>query len=310
MYIYVIMRRLINIRTTILGLLLLMAMVSKGQTPDLDVAGKFYVEHIPDSAKVYIDKAMLSPQNKEDAYAWQLRGFIYKDLYNKKERNDKTSRLRVEAMSSIRKSIILDSKENNYLSDNINVMKYLINTMHNDAGESLDPVDYETAISLFRQEQEYFKIIDPSAEAYNKREIEFAAALGSVYNSIIESSQDSVQKQKYVNLAKSIYSKIISIDPNNFNANYNMGILYYNQAVSLIKTELYDADMVLFQLVLDQSVTLFRESLPFMEKAYKLDPKREDALEGLRGIYVGLNDPETSDIYKQRLEMIKKNKKK
>lgn len=303
---------LINIRTLILALLLLIALVSKGQTPDfdLDLAGKFYAEHKPDSAKIYIDKAILAPENKEDAYSWQLRGFIYKDLYNKKEKNNKNSKLRIEAMNSIRKSIILDSKENTRLSDNISAMKYLINTMHKDAGESLDPMDYETAISLFRQEQEYFKLIDPSAEAYNKREIEFGAALGSVYNTIIESSQDSVQKQKFVNLAKSIYSKIISIDPNNFNANYNMGILYYNQAVNLIKTKDYDTDLVLFQLVLDQSVKLFRESLPFMEKAYSLDPKREDALEGLRGIYVGLNDPETSDIYKQRLDSIKKNKKK
>jgi tetratricopeptide (TPR) repeat protein len=297
-----------KIRNRILGLLLLVVVVSNAQPEKVDVAYDFYTKHVYDSAKANIDIAILDPVSANDPSAWQIRGYIYKDLYNKNEKGDKMSLMRIEALNSFRKSLLLD-KNKEYLQENIAGMKYLVNTMHNDAAESLDPMDYETAIQLFRKEQEYFKIIDPSSDSYQSREIEFGTALGSVYMVVIESSKDSLKTVKYINLAKNVYTQILSMEPNNITANYNLGILYYNQAVNLIKSQPYDADLEVLDRVQDQSVKLFKASLPFMEKAYSLDPKRVDALEGLSGIYFGLNEPEKSNIYRQRLQDIKKNKK-
>lgn len=279
-----------------------------GQTSDVLNAGGFYADKNLDSAKYYIDRAIKNSAAIEDPYTWQLRGYIYKDLYKNIQKDDRNSPYRYEALDALKKSIVLDSKERTFLDDNVKGMKYLLSTMHNDVSESLDPIDYAKAIELFRKEQEYYKIIDPSQQAYADREIAFGLSLGSVYNTIIESSKDSAEKSKFINLAISVFSKVLSMDQNNISANYNMGILYYNQAVNLIKNKDYDTDLLLLDKVQDQSTRLLKSSLPFMTKAYTLDPKREDALEGLSGIYFGLNEYDTSNIYRQRLQEVKKNK--
>ena len=87
-----------------------------------------------------------------------------------------------------------------------------------------------------------------------------------------------------------------------------MGILYYNQAVNLINQSDYDLDIVALNDVQDNSIKLFKESLPFMEKAYSLDPNRRETLLGLSGIYFSLNEKEKSDMFKQKLEEINKQK--
>ena len=81
--------------------------------------------------------------------------------------------------------------------------------------------------------------------------------------------------------------------------------MFYNQAVQLINQSDYDIDIVALNDIQDNSVKLFRESLPFMEKAYKLDPKRRETLLGLSGIYFSLNEKEKSDLYKQKLQEIR-----
>ena len=85
-----------------------------------------------------------------------------------------------------------------------------------------------------------------------------------------------------------------------------MGILFYNQAVQLITQSDIDIDIVALNDLQDNSIKLFRESLPFMEKAYQLDPKRKETLLGLSGVYFSLNDKEKSDLYKQKLQEIGK----
>ena len=85
-----------------------------------------------------------------------------------------------------------------------------------------------------------------------------------------------------------------------------MGILYYNQAVNLINQSDYDLDIVALNDVQDNSINLFKQSLPFMEKAYALDPNKKETLLGLSGIYFSLNEKEKSNEFKQKLEQIGK----
>ncbi len=299
------MKQLVKIRTFILGLLLSIAVVSTAQTEKVAAAYAFLKQNNLDSAKAYIDAAIVNPQTANDAEAWYYRGFIYKSIYNTNEKGKMHSAARLESLNSFKKSLSLDNA-NEYFTDNIGGLKYLANTFHNDAAESLDIFDYKTAIELFSKSQECFKIIDPSPEANQEKEIEFNLALGSVYYSIIESSKkDSAKTYKFLNLAKTIYSKVLSLDPNNISANYQMGILYYNQAVNLVLAQDIDADLVEFTRVIDNSTKLFKESLPFMEKAYSLAPTRIETLQGLTGIYWSLNEPEKSNIYKQKLAEIR-----
>ena len=302
------MKKLVLIRTAILGLLLLIAVVSNAQQEKVTAAYTFLQQNDLDNAKANIDDAVVDPETANDAQAWYLRGFIYKTIYTKREKINNQSPARLEALNSFKKSLSLDV-EKEFFTDNIENIKNLINTLHNDAASSLDPFDYKTAIKLFEKHQEYYKIVDPSPENIQAKQIEFDIALVSVYNSVIENGKtDSLRAYKFLNLAKNIYSKILTIDPNNIMANYGMGILYYNQAVNLLKTQDWDLDIVNMDVVQSKAVILFKESLPFMEKAYTLDPERVDAIQGMSGIYFGLNEPEKSNIYRLRLQEIKKPK--
>jgi tetratricopeptide (TPR) repeat protein len=299
------MKKLNINRTVILGVLLLLAIVSKAQQERIGAATTFLQQNNLDSAKANINIAIANPATANDANAWYIRGFVYKAIYNKLEKHHNQSPARLEALNSFKKSLALDDAKELF-TENIKSIKYLVSSLYNDAGESLDPLEYKTAIALFEQFKEYYKIVDPSPATIQQKEIEFDLALASVYNKILET--DKKGNVKFLTLAKNLYIKVLALDPNNISANYGIGILYYNQAVNLIKDQEYDLDIVNLDGVLDNSVKLFKEARPFMEKAYSLDPKRPETIEGLSGIYFSLHDEEKSSLFRKKLEEIKKPK--
>ena|SRR6218665_32700 len=292
-------------RTFFLVLLLLAGIAANAQRERFNAAYKFLQDGQLDSAKVNINMVVLHPETAADGQSWYLRGFIYKSIYNKNEKTNKQSSARLEALISFKKSMQLDTSAEN-TQENVKNIKYLATTLYNDAGASLDSVDYKIAIKNFETFKEYYLLVDPTPANIKQREIDFTMAIASLYTRTFES--DRKGKYEFMKLAKDAYSKILADDPNNISANYNMGILYYNQAVNLINQSDYDLDIVALNDIQDNSITLFKESLPFMEKAYDLDPKRRETLLGLSGIYFSLNEFEKSNMYKQKLEEIEKQK--
>lgn len=290
-------------RTLIFGLLLLLAVSSSAQPFRKDAAIRFLQEDGNlDSAKVNIDLAIQHPETSGNAETWYVRGFVYKTIYNKKEKGDKQSSSRLVALTSFKKSLSIDASPEN-AQENVKNVKYLATTLYNDAAASLDSVEYKIAISNFDLFKEYYPLVDPSTSNLKQKDIDFTLALASLYTRIYESERKL--KIDFLRLAKEAYSKVLVMDPNNIGANYNMGILYYNQAVNLINQSDYDLDIVALNDVQDNSIKLFKESLPFMEKAYSLDPLRKETLLGLSGIYFSLNEKEKSDMFKEKLEQIK-----
>ena len=93
---------------------------------------------------------------------------------------------------------------------------------------------------------------------------------------------------------------MLILEPNNISANYNMGIIYYNQAVSLIMNKLdYDFDLATLNDIQDEALNWFKKSLPYMEKAYQLNPRRKETLIGLSGIYYSLHDNDKSQQFQK-----------
>ncbi len=287
--------------TIILGFLLLIAVFSNAQQSRVTAAYAFLQQSKLDSAKANIDAAVVHPETQTDGQAWYIRGFVYKTIYNQNEKGNKQSSARIEALVSFKKSVSIDPSEEN-TQENIKNIKYLATTLYNDAAASLDTIDYKIAIKNFDLFREYYLLVDPSKENFKQKEIDFSNAMGSVYTRIYDG--DRKVRQEFLVLAKASYNKVLAIDPNNISANYNMGILYYNQAVHLINQSDYDLDIVALNDVQDNSINLFKSSLPFMEKAYSLDPNRRETLLGLSGIYFSLNEKEKSNEFKQKLEQI------
>ncbi len=298
---------MLNLKRTICFTLLLLfaTIVGKAQQSKFNAAYTFLQQGNLDSAKVNIDAAIIHPETAGDGKTWYVRGFIYKSIYNKNEKGNKQSPSRLTALNSFKKSIQLDTTQEN-VQENVKNIKYLCTTLYNDAGASLDSIDYKIAIANFDIFKEYYLLVDPTPANIQQKDIDFTLAIASLYTKVFES--DRKGKIEFLKLAKDAYNKILSIDPNNIAANYNMGILYYNQAVNLINQSDYDLDIVALNDIQDNSINLFKESLPFMEKAYELDPKRRETLLGLSGIYFSLNEFEKSNMYKQKLEEIEKQK--
>jgi tetratricopeptide (TPR) repeat protein len=297
------MSKKLNIsRTIILGALLLMATLSNAQQSRVEAAYKFLQQGMLDSAQINIDLALLNPESEKDAQAWYIYGFVYKTIYNKNDKTNKQSTIRLEALKAFKKSMELDASPENK-EENIKNIKYLATTLYNDAAESLDTIHYEIAVTNFEKFKQYYQLVDPSPANFKQKDVEFSLAIGSVYTKLFENNR---KDQKFFKLAKTAYEKVLSLDANNVSANYNMAILYYNQAVDLINQSDYDLDIVALSDLQDNSINLFKKSLPFMEKAYALDPNRKETLIGLSGIYFSLNQKEKSNEFKQKSEQIGK----
>ena len=71
-----------------------------------------------------------------------------------------------------------------------------------------------------------------------------------------------------------IYEKVRLLDSNDYGANYNTGILYYNEGVEIIKN--FNPEMPLDSLLWwqDSTARLFQIAEPYMHKAYLLNENR------------------------------------
>lgn len=288
-----------------IALLILMSVFANAQEDKNTLAATLLQSGKLDSAKIIIDQAVADTGYVNDGETWYLRGFIYKSIYFKSEKNNKQSPSRLEALNSFKRSLLIDTASDNILK-NLQNIKSLSSTLYNDVAKGLDSINYKIAIDNFEKFRQYYSLVDTTKSTFKKWDIEFLNALGSVYTQIYES--DKKGKSEFLNLAKATYSRVLTLDPNNYSANYNIGILYFNQAVNLITQSDYGIDIVALNDIQDNSIKLFKEALPLMQKAEEIAPNRRETLLGLSAIYFSLNDQEKSNLYKKKLQEIENKK--
>lgn len=118
------------------------------------------------------------------------------------------------------------------------------------------------------------------------------------------------EQMKKNDSAKKAYSEAIKIDANNFNANYNLGVLIFNEAVELYKV----ANKIDFSKVkeFEAAVVLgdnkYKEALPYFEKCYVINPEERASLENVKNITFQLRnkDPEMKKRYEEVKELLNK----
>ena len=236
---------------------------------------------------------------------WYFRGYIYKDLFkdSKESKNRKEAfDLREEAIESYMKAVELEP-QGDLVEDCFNSLKYLSSTLYNDAAYSLDSNNFETAQQLFDRYKEIIAMTNPEMDL-SKRTIEFNLYMASKYSYLFDNPRSRDVKEEIGQKVVETYQKVLDIDSNNISANYNMAIHYYNQGVNIIENMDYEQDFETLFMIQAQVMELFDAALPYMKKAYKLNPYREETLVGLSGIYYGLNDIETSEMYQEELKKL------
>ena len=255
------------------------------------------------NAKILIDEASLDPAFKNDLHYYYWRGYIYKELYKEQDKGrNPQSKLREESYNAFVK--LMDFKTSmsaDTLNSALKSLNYLGSTYWNDAVISADTVNYDIAIENYENFRKVSLMVDPSNDLTEK-DIKFYMKIATLYGELYEARSNSPTGDVFFDKAKAEYLKIISIDQNNLNANYNLGINFYNKAVNIIKD--LDVETSLEDLAQkeDVCVDLFLQALPYMKTAYELDPNRKETLIGLTGIYWSLNDLEKYQYYQDRLK--------
>lgn len=259
----------------------------------------FYMQKVElDSAKKYIDLSVDDDSLNATAKVWYYRGFIYKEIYKAREKENKVSESRLTSIESFKNMLGLLGKEE-FAESASKMLKYLASTVYNDAARMLDPENYNTAISNYEIFRETMLLANPNIDL-KERDVKFKLALASMLNRPAETTAglDSIQTLQI----KDLYLAILSIDSENPGANYNLAILYYNEAADIINNMDYDMDIMKLNEVQDYCIEIFLEGLPYMKKSYDLNYKRKETLLGLSNIYYGLNDIEKSNAYKKELQ--------
>ncbi len=253
-------------------------------------------------AQELIDAATEDTLFSNDSRTWYYRGFIYKELYKQNQKDNKISPYRNTAIESFKKAFNLNNKEGEIFESTKKNLIYLASTIFNDAAISFNPYDYQLAIKNYDTYKELMRFVDPNVD-FTERDIQFKLALATTYTQMAagDTSNSEERMEKVLNL----YNEVLAVDSNNVSANYNMGILYYNRGVEIVNNMDYSADLVDLNKIQEEIYTLLRKSLPYMKKAYDLNPNRKETLIGLQGIYYSLNDTDKSESFKKKLEKIK-----
>jgi tetratricopeptide (TPR) repeat protein len=185
-----------------------------------------------------------------------------------------------------------------------------------DAGRKLYPDD----VSLLFAEINHFLRINKLEELISKLEAAIAkepknvslySTLGSVYDNLHQreaQAGNKAQADAFLNSALDYYQRALAIDPNFFDAIYSIGAVYFNRAASLINEQknlgLSAAEQKRYDALQTEITAEFEKALPYFKKCEGMNPNDLNTLIALKEIYVRINDPVTSNVFKSRLEKV------
>lgn len=188
-------------------------------------------------------------------------------------------------------------------------------------GVKMYPNDTEL---LFAQINHYLKnnklseLIDKlkTAIAKEPKNAGLYSTLGGVYDNLsqIESKNGNMEKSdEYIKSAESYYSQSLAIEPNNFDATYSLGAMYYNKAASLnaelikLQDDYSNEGTKKYEALKAKMNSTFADALPYFKKAEVIDPNDRNTLTAIREIYVRQGDLKMGDEFKKRQENVDKN---
>jgi tetratricopeptide (TPR) repeat protein len=114
---------------------------------------------------------------------------------------------------------------------------------------------------------------------------------GKPNNATLYTAKGSMlEKMGKVDEAINLYKKSIEVDSNQFAPYYNLSVIYYNRGVEVINTanQLPPSETAKYDAEIEKANGHFRLSLPYIEKAYSIEPSEMAILESLKTVYYRL----------------------
>lgn len=142
---------------------------------------------------------------------------------------------------------------------------------------------------LMKEEINLLISTDQADEARGKLEAAIAAEPenANLYYNLAFLNDQVGNKEKAIEQ----YKKAVSLDPDYFEANFNIAVIYYNEAADLIK-KANEMDLKTYQkkggAIEEQAKEGFRKALPYLEKSYEIRPNDITVLETLQTVYAQL----------------------
>lgn len=116
-------------------------------------------------------------------------------------------------------------------------------------------------------------------------------------------------QQKKTELAVADYKKAVELEPNNFDAQFNLGVYNYNRAADAY-TKASKMDLKTYQVSGKKFETegkkYFESSVPYFEKALVLQPEDRNTLVSLQKVYFRLGRTADSERLNSKLQSLKK----
>lgn len=257
-----------------------------------------YNENDNECARTWIDSAIVSSE-RDNPQTWQLRGAIYRRLESPENKD-----YRSIAIESFVQARTLDT-EGQYVDKTNELLYKTIIRYYNDAVTSLENnelVASETSYNTYKEKSNnYLK----EKQDFRQSDIDYFNALGSHYMGEIDLLGSGEQKEKLSQKAVEVFQNVLALDSLNWQANFNIGIIFYNQGADLAMHAdpfTFSGDIEELDRMLTRSSELFKEALPFLHRAERADPSNVGALEGLTGCYYGLNDDDNFNKFQKLLD--------
>lgn len=123
-------------------------------------------------------------------------------------------------------------------------------------------------------------------------------------NEILHYAQGTIlDKMGENDRAEESYKNALSINPNHFDANYNMGAMFFNKGVEWNNkaNDLPLSEKKKYQEFSKNADEQFKKALPFLEKAHEINPNDVDVAKPLLKIYQMQNETEKYKALKEKV---------
>lgn len=258
------------------------------------------------AARSAILEALQSPNHQNDVYTWYVKGFIFKEIYKDIDKESPTSENREIATEAILKSLDLSAsgRQAEHLENIERALRYLAISYYNDAVVATRALS-ETTLDLPERYYNRYKALNSKLEPdfdYRAQDAEFYKNMARGCRKIFDRSPES--NYVYFEKSNTYYKKAIELVPDDFQANYNLAVNYYNHGVHKIRK--IDHNTEIFELIRiqDECITLFKQALPYMRNAHRIQPEHRKTLGGLMAIYRSLSDNQQAQNYQEQLETL------
>lgn len=275
-----------HIKQIVLMGFMLMAMFAHAQNSKLQRAQTLLSEKKIEEARLCIDSTLTHVETKDRFETWTIRAFIYFEIYKKTEKSKLNSPIRDTIVRSLARSNELKPDED-FKGNNTRLLTNMASSYFNLAKTYLqDSIRYDLAIKPFERYKEVTRLLDPNFN-FAAKDLDFYQAAGYIYSDIYNKDNTNT---KAFETAKVALLKALEIQPDDANANMNMGLMYYHNGVHLIQKIDDISDFKELDVIQENAIKLAKQAEQFLLKVYTKDNTNKKAVEALYYNYKLLND--------------------